>query len=91
MKIPAFSEPKETKNYFWQKVKINFLAENIPVHRLDEIAKAHCQYLEILQNSMFLTCTSEDEAGIMWLWFAVKKDKYMKLVERKILGAKRKK
>ena len=77
--------PCNTDDYYWECVKLQVDGENLPVHRLREIAASNCPYLKIIDESMFIRRQKTKNSDFMLLYYAVEKDKYMKRAEQ-ILG-----
>ena len=82
MRITSFAIPEDTDEYFWEKVSLHAFQENIPVSRFFEIASANCPYMKIIKESMFVRLESESSDAIVYLYYAVEKDKYQKKVEK---------
>lgn len=85
LKIPSFNMPRNTDDYYWECVKLQVDGENLPVHRLREIAGANCPFMKIIDDSMFIRRQKTAKSDLILLYYAVEKDKYMKKAEY-ILG-----
>lgn len=71
LRIPSFNLPKNSKDYEWERVKINCDGENIPLAAIDDIVKANCPYLKVVEDSYFVRRIVDEFGDHVYLYYAI--------------------
>lgn len=80
--IPSFTIPDDNKNYCWERVKLNVDGENIPVRFFDEIVRANCPYLKVVQDSYFVRRVKDDFGDQVYLYYATERSEIEKKIQK---------
>lgn len=87
IKIPSFNLPIDSKDFEWERAKINCDGENIPVTMIDKIVQANCPYRLVRSDSYFIRRVADEFGDQVYVYYAVElsdiEKRAQKLIKKK--------